>query len=139
MKKRLSDTWLILRHGAEKYLVKKFKIFVPSSSDGSVELGKHTAQSTNLIFPLIYKLMHVLKIRKSIYKADAFCKKNIINNWFNSLFPWLERCEKVFGFENLSGYDTQRLYAFLAERYLSFWFEKYTKNLEWPWILYEEK
>ena len=27
MKKRLSDTWLILRHGAEKYLVKKFKIF----------------------------------------------------------------------------------------------------------------
>ena len=76
MKKRLSDTWLILRHGAEKYLVKKFKIFVPSSSGGSVELGKHTALSINLIFPLISKLMHVLKIRKSIYKADAFCKKN---------------------------------------------------------------
>ena len=66
-------------------------------------------------------------------------KKNTINNWFNSLFPWLERCERIFGFDNLKGYDTQRLYAYLAERYLSFWFEKYTKSLEWPWILYEEK
>ena len=75
MKNRLSDTWLILRHGAEKYLVKKFKIFVPSSSGGSVELRKHTALSINLIFPLISKLMHALKIRKSIYNADAF-KKN---------------------------------------------------------------
>jgi hypothetical protein len=66
-------------------------------------------------------------------------KKNIVNKWFDALFPWLERCEKVFGFDSLRGYDTQRLYAFLAERYLSFWFEKYTKNLEWPWIFYEEK
>ncbi len=66
-------------------------------------------------------------------------RPHIANEWFSVLFPWLERCEKVFGFDNLSGYDTQRLYAFLAERYLSFWFEKYTKSIEWPWILYEEK
>jgi len=66
-------------------------------------------------------------------------RPHIANEWFSVLFPWLERCEKVFGFDNLSGYDTQRLYAFLAERYLSFWFKKYTKSIEWPWVFYEEK
>jgi len=56
----------------------------------------------------------------------------IANKWFEKLFPWLFRCEKIFGFNNLSGYETQRLYAYLAERYLSFWFRKYTKFIEWP-------
>ena len=44
----------------------------------------------------------------------------IANRWFNDLFSWLFKCEQTFGFDNLIGYDTQRLYAFLAERYLSF-------------------
>jgi hypothetical protein len=59
-------------------------------------------------------------------------KPLIADKWFNKLFPWLFRCEKIFGFDNLSGYDTTRLYAYLAERYLSFWFRKYTKFIEWP-------
>jgi hypothetical protein len=62
-------------------------------------------------------------------------KSSIANKWFNVLFPWLLRCEKVFGFSKLSGYDTQRLYAYLAERYLSFWFKKHTNYLNWPWTL----
>ena len=66
-------------------------------------------------------------------------KPKIIDKWFNTLLPWLERCEKVFGFDSLHGYDTQRLYAFLAERYLSFWFKKHTKSLEWPWTFFEDK
>ena len=66
-------------------------------------------------------------------------KPKIMDKWFNTLFPWLERCEKVFGFDSLHGYDTQRLYAFLAERYSSFWFKKHTKSLEWPWTLFEDK
>ena len=61
-------------------------------------------------------------------------KSNIANQWFNTLFPWLFRCEKIFGFKNIKGYDTQRLYAYLAERYLSFWFNKHTKSLNWPWL-----
>lgn len=65
-------------------------------------------------------------------------KPNIQKKWFDTLFPWLERCEKIFGFENLHGYDTQRLYAYLAERYLSFWFKKHTKSLNWPWIFVEK-
>ena len=61
-------------------------------------------------------------------------KANIHQKWFETLFPWLLRCEKIFGFKELHGYDTQRLYAYLAERYLSFWFKKYTKFKQWPWI-----
>ena len=53
------------------------------------------------------------------------------------LFEWLSNCEKVFGFEDLKGYDTGRLYAYLAERFLPFWFRKNTKYLEWPWAFFE--
>ena len=60
-------------------------------------------------------------------------KKKIINKWFEALFPWLERCENEFGFNNLSGYDSTRIYAYLSERYLSFWFKKYTNYKEQAW------
>ena len=66
-------------------------------------------------------------------------KKKIINKWFNDLFIWLFKCEKIFGFSKLKGYDQERLYAYLAERYLSFWFRKYTNYLEWHWAFYEKK
>ena len=61
-------------------------------------------------------------------------KKKIINDWFNDLFNWLFKCEKIFGFKNLKGYDQKRLYAFLAERYMPFWFRKYSRIIEWPWV-----
>ena len=62
--------------------------------------------------------------------------KKIINNYYNSIFSWLEKCEKIFGFD-LKGYGMTRIYAFLAERYLSYWFNKYTKPLLWPVIFYD--
>ena len=65
-------------------------------------------------------------------------KPTILDKWFNSLFEWLFKCEEEFGFENLKGYDTGRLYAYLAERYLSFWIDKYLKKLTMPWLIYEE-
>tara|TARA_Y100001970_G_scaffold72426_1_gene91897 strand:- start:211 stop:1020 length:810 start_codon:yes stop_codon:yes gene_type:complete len=61
-------------------------------------------------------------------------KKNVLDKWFNSLFSWLKKCENEFGFNKLEGYDTTRLYAYLAERYLSFWFKKYSNYFEHPWI-----
>ena len=42
-------------------------------------------------------------------------KKKILNNFFKDQFEWLFKCEKVFGFKNLKGYDQTRLYAFLAK------------------------
>lgn len=61
-------------------------------------------------------------------------KPQILNKWFTKLFDWLERCESEFDPKKLQGYDTTRLYAYLAERYLSFWFKKNTKYYENPWI-----
>ena len=56
------------------------------------------------------------------------CKsKKILEDYYKSIFPWLQRCEEEFGFDNLRGYGLQRIYGFLAERYMSFWFKKYTK------------
>ena len=39
----------------------------------------------------------------------------------------------------LEGYGKERLYDFLAERFFSFYFEKYTKIKSWPYILIENK
>ena len=56
------------------------------------------------------------------------CKnKQVLLKYYESIFPWLENCEKLFGFKGLDGYGKQRIYGFLAERYMSFWFRKYTK------------
>lgn len=66
-------------------------------------------------------------------------KKNIVDKWFNSVFEWLFNCEEIFGFKNLTGYGTTRIYAYLAERYLSFWFNKYTRTIEWPWTFVDLK
>ena len=56
------------------------------------------------------------------------CKnKNILHSYYESLFPWLLNCEKIFGFKDLKGFGLQRIYGFLAERYMSYWFKRYTK------------
>ncbi len=65
-------------------------------------------------------------------------KPKIVDRWFQVLFKWLFDCEKVFKFDQLSGYDTQRLFAYLAERYLSFWFKKHTNYIEKPWIFVDQ-
>ena len=63
------------------------------------------------------------------------CKsKNILIKYYEDLFPWLEKCENIFGFDNLKGYGQQRMYGFLAERYLSYWFKKHTKHFTLPII-----
>jgi hypothetical protein len=62
--------------------------------------------------------------------------KKIIKEYYNSVFPWLQRCENIFGF-NLNAWHEIRIYAFLAERYLSYWFNKYTRVKEWPIFFYD--
>ena len=41
-----------------------------------------------------------------------------------------------FGFD-LKGYGNIRIYGFLTERFLPFWFNKYANTLEWPIIFYD--
>ena len=65
------------------------------------------------------------------------CKnKEVLKKYYDSVFPWLESCEAEFGFD-LKGYGLQRIYGFLAERYMSFWFRKYTKYTTLP-ILFKD-
>ena len=63
------------------------------------------------------------------------CKKKFLNKYYESVFPWLEKCEEIFGFNKLHGYGMQRIYGFLAERYLSYWFLKNCKVKELPIIV----
>ena len=66
------------------------------------------------------------------------CKsKKIINSYYQSVFPWLERCEKIFGFKNLESYNKTRIYGFLGERFMSYWFQKNTKYKTMPVIIYD--
>tara|TARA_E500000178_G_C16938893_1_gene715367 strand:+ start:43 stop:843 length:801 start_codon:yes stop_codon:yes gene_type:complete len=78
---------------------------------------------------------------KNLYNPHIMfiSKKKILDKFFKDQFDWLSKCEKVFGFDNLKDYDQTRLYAFLAERFVSFWFKKYSKSIEWPWIFFENK
>tara|TARA_B100000780_G_scaffold275256_1_gene241578 strand:+ start:222 stop:1034 length:813 start_codon:yes stop_codon:yes gene_type:complete len=65
------------------------------------------------------------------------CKsKKIMRQYYETIFEWLERCEAVFGF-NLEGYGNVRLYAFLAERFMPYWFNKNAKVLEWPILFHD--
>ena len=81
---------------------------------------------------------HFTRSETSFSRGNMFiCRsKKIIDNYFSSVFPWLQKCEKIFGF-NLEGYGKIRMYGFLGERYLPFWFKKYTNYLEWPVIYYD--
>ena len=65
------------------------------------------------------------------------CKsKKIMKKYYETIFEWLERCEKVFGFD-LVGYGNIRLYGFLAERFMPYWFNKNAKVLEWPILIHD--
>jgi len=70
----------------------------------------------------------------SLHAWNLICckSKTLLDDWYKTVFEWLFRCEEIFGFEKLSGYETGRIYAYLAERYLPFWFKKYSKIRTWP-------
>ena len=66
------------------------------------------------------------------------CKsKEKLKDYYETIFPWLEKCEKLFGFENLKGFGKIRIYGFLAERFMSYWFKKNTKNITIPITFYD--
>ena len=67
------------------------------------------------------------------------CKsKSVIKKYYETIFDWLYKCVKEFGFD-MKGYGRIRLYAYLAERFLPYWFRKNSKCLEWPIIFYDLK
>ena len=68
------------------------------------------------------------------------CKNfNILNKFYNEIFPWLFRCEKKFKNCNLDGYNKVRIYGFLAERFMPFWFIRNFKTTTCPITFFEKK
>ena len=69
-------------------------------------------------------------------KIGFFRLKNtkLTKDFYESVFPWLQDCEKVFGLEKKNNYGTQRMYNFLFERYMPYWFEKYSKVSFSSWL-----
>ena len=69
------------------------------------------------------------------YKLNAYnmfiCKnKKILENYYKAIFPWLFKCEKKFINIKLKGYDKVRIYGFLAERFMPYWFKSRYKTYE---------
>ena len=85
------------------------------------------------------------EFRKFVNKEVSFnphnmfiCKsKKLLESYYNEIFPWLENCEKLFGFDNLKGYGLTRIYGFLAERFMSYWFKKNANYKELPIIFHD--
>ena len=79
-----------------------------------------------------------VKNQTSYNQGNMFITKSkkIIDNYYSDLFSWLKKCEDLFGFD-LDGYGKTRIYAFLAERFLPYWFNKYTNVLKWPILFYD--
>ena len=71
--------------------------------------------------------------KTSFHPHNMFiCKKKFLIDYYQSIFPWLKKCESIFGFSDLKGYGMKRIYGFLAERYLSYWFQKNCRVTEYP-------
>ena len=79
---------------------------------------------------------HFVNTEVSFNSQNMFvCKsKELLFSYYESLFPWLFECEKIFGFDNLKTFGLKRIYGFLAERYCSYWFKKYSKFQTLPYL-----
>lgn len=78
-------------------------------------------------------------ISRNCYNRSSMfiCRsKTIMEDYYSTVFPWMKKCERIFGFSNNS-YGLKRIYGFLIERFQSYWFLKYTKPLIWPIILHD--
>ena len=63
--------------------------------------------------------------------------KKLLISYYEEIFTWLSNCEKLFGFENLKGFGLTRIYGFLAERFMSYWFKKNANFKEIPIIFHD--
>ena len=80
--------------------------------------------------------LYVTKNISFNYGNMFICKsKELMIRYYETLFPWLEKCETILGFE-LKGYEV-RTYGFLAERFMAYWFNKNSKVHEIPVIFYD--
>ena len=109
MKSNISNKWLVLRHGVEKYLVKNFDMFVPSSAGHHKLIGKHTERSINLTFPLIYDLL----LSQNIISRKLKIISNLFRSENNKNVKKLESLFKKYGSDKSSSHDYHKIYGAL--------------------------
>lgn len=114
----------------------------------SVLINKTSLRDQFNIFHGAYYLEESIKLLKNNdqkhfsnyldgYEYNPFnmfiCKNShILKEFYSEIFDWLFKCEEIFKNKELKGYDKIRIYGFLAERYMPYWFKKNFKTLNWP-------
>ena len=64
-------------------------------------------------------------------------KVKIINRYSNLIFEWFLKCENIINKNNnLPLINNSRIFQYINERFLDYWFSKYYKVLRWPMIMY---
>jgi len=136
----------ILKNGGLKSIYRNFNAFLRNKM--SIRFHFDIFHGNGILDKAIGLLEHKEKSdfknfvnnQSTFNRGNMFiCKsKKLIIKFYNSLFPWLERCEKKLGYKE-TGYGKIRIYAFLGERYMSYWFNKYSKVLEWPIFFFDTK
>ncbi len=139
----LGNPFYVNQRRTSKFLKKGFKLILKkpailfNKNLRNLKFHFDLMHGENNLEKAINLLDHENKIGFENYMNENFyfhphnmfiCKsKSILNEYYETIFPWLERCEELFGFKNLQGYDLTRIYGFLAERFLSYWFTRNVK------------
>ena len=133
----------IVKNGGTESILRNFKSFITNKTTIKFHFdvfhgNGRLDQAINLLNKNERDDFRIFINSDSFNKENMFiCRsKKIIKEYYKSVFSWLEKCESIFGF-NLNSWHEIRIYAFLAERYLSYWFNKYTIVKEWPIFFYD--
>jgi len=129
----------IIKHHLLEFLVNPKVLFIKKKRTLKFHFdlfhGKGNLDKAINLLDNTYKkdFKNYMNTETSFHPHNMFiCRKEILEKYYNVIFPWLERCEKEFGFKDLDGYGLKRIYGFLAERFLSFWFSKNYRVKELP-------
>jgi len=100
----------------------------------------------DLIFEIIqylptsesYDFLEFLKTRTYLSAHGMYISKvKIINQYSNLIFEWFLKCENIINKNNnLPLINNSRIFQYINERFLDYWFSKYYKVLRWPMIMY---
>jgi hypothetical protein len=136
----------IIKNGGIKSIINNYKPFISGEMNIKFQFdifhgSGNIEKAINILDKNEQNDFYNFVINESSFnRGNMFiCKsKDIINKFYTSLFKWLFDCEKIFGF-NETDYGKKRIYAFLGERYMSYWFKKYTIFKEWPIFFFDTK
>ncbi len=75
---------------------------------------------------------------KKINLHNMFITNKIIfDDYMKNLFRWLNLCDEKIKEKNYNKGALTRIHAFLAERFLHFWFNKYHETKNSPWTFFD--